>query len=86
MTLHNPILLEIRGLRKEFGPHVALENINFTVMKGEFIVVLGRSGAGKSTLMRCINRLPGPRQEIIFENKLWETTRRNCGSTVAESA
>ena len=70
MTLHSPPLLEIRGLRKEFGSHVALENINFTVGKGEFIVVLGRSGAGKSTLMRCINRLADPTSgEIIFENK-----------------
>ena len=70
MTLHSPPLLEIRGLRKEFGSHAALKSVNFTVGKGEFIVVLGRSGAGKSTLMRCINRLTDPTSgEIIFENK-----------------
>ena len=70
MTLHSPPLLEIRGLRKEFGSHAALKSVNFTVGKGEFIVVLGRSGAGKSTLMRCINRLADPTSgEIIFENK-----------------
>lgn len=69
MTLHSP-LLEVKGLRKVFGSHVALENVNFTVNKGEFIVVLGRSGAGKSTLMRCINRLTDPTAgEIIFEGK-----------------
>jgi len=70
MTLHSPPLLEIKGLRKEFGSHAALKSVNFTVGKGEFIVVLGRSGAGKSTLMRCINRLTDPTSgEIIFENK-----------------
>jgi phosphonate transport system ATP-binding protein len=71
MTLNSPPLLDIKGLRKEFGSHVALENVNFTVAKGEFIVVLGRSGAGKSTLMRCINRLTDPTAgEIIFENRV----------------
>ena len=70
MTVDSAILLELRGLRKEFGAHVALGNINFTVRKGEFIVVLGRSGAGKSTLMRCINRLTDPTAgETIFEGK-----------------
>ncbi|MHC4891647.1 MAG: phosphonate ABC transporter ATP-binding protein [Planctomycetota bacterium] len=64
-------ILEITGLRKEFGSTVALKDITFSVTEGEFIVILGRSGAGKSTLMRCINRLVEPTAgEIVFQKKV----------------
>ncbi|MFK5970858.1 MAG: glycine betaine/L-proline ABC transporter ATP-binding protein [Candidatus Marithrix sp.] len=39
------------------GQIVGLANINFTISKGEILVVMGLSGSGKSTLIRCINRL-----------------------------
>jgi phosphonate transport system ATP-binding protein len=49
---------------------VAIEGINLTIDKGEFIGVLGRSGAGKSTLIRCINQLVKPTAgEVLWENK-----------------
>ncbi|GAB2498434.1 phosphonate ABC transporter ATP-binding protein [Alkalibacterium psychrotolerans] len=35
----------------------ALKNINLTIKKGEFVVIVGMSGAGKSTLIKTINRL-----------------------------
>lgn len=35
----------------------ALKNINLTIQKGEFVVIVGMSGAGKSTLIKTINRL-----------------------------
>lgn len=50
-------IVEIRNLRKAFGEHVVLENINFEVHPGEKVVVLGPSGSGKSTMLRCINAL-----------------------------
>ena len=36
---------------------VGLKDINLTINKGEFVVIVGLSGAGKSTLLRSINRL-----------------------------
>ena len=50
-------LLEIRHLEKSFDGHSVLEDISFSVKKGEVIVILGPSGCGKSTLLRCINGL-----------------------------
>jgi polar amino acid transport system ATP-binding protein len=50
-------MIEIRELSKSFGALDVLKGINFTVDKGEVVVVLGPSGSGKSTMLRCINLL-----------------------------
>lgn len=50
-------ILEIKNLEKSFGSHQVLENISFTVEKGDVISVIGASGSGKSTMLRCINLL-----------------------------
>ncbi len=42
---------------KFFDEFQALKDINFSVKKGEIVVVCGPSGSGKSTLIRCINNL-----------------------------
>ncbi len=45
------------GVNKWYGQFHVLRDINFTVNKGEKLVVCGPSGSGKSTLIRCVNRL-----------------------------
>ena len=50
------IILKVEGLKKVFGDHVVLENINTTVKKGEVIEIIGPSGCGKSTFLRSWNR------------------------------
>ncbi len=44
----------IDGVRKAFGPVVALESVNLSVADGEFLALLGPSGCGKTTLLRII--------------------------------
>jgi multiple sugar transport system ATP-binding protein len=46
--------LEIRGLSKRFGTTHVLKNINLTLDKGGFLVLVGPSGCGKSTLLNTI--------------------------------
>lgn len=55
-------LIRVEHLTKiyERGEVLALDDISFTVKRGEFLVLLGLSGSGKSTLLRCINRLIEP--------------------------
>jgi len=51
-TMH---LIEIKKLRKAFGPIVAVDGISFTVDKGDVLGFLGPNGAGKSTTMRMLS-------------------------------
>ncbi|QKZ04886.1 amino acid ABC transporter ATP-binding protein [Pseudomonas eucalypticola] len=50
-------MIEIRGVRKQFGNIEILKGIDLDVNKGELLCLLGASGSGKSTLLQCINGL-----------------------------
>lgn len=46
--------------------HIALNDVSFTVERGEFIGVIGHTGSGKSTLMQHLNGLPGQSKFICI--------------------
>lgn len=46
--------LQCEGLTKQFGRHIAVNNVSFDVPRGSFFSILGPSGCGKTTLMRMI--------------------------------
>jgi len=52
--------IEVIGLRKRFGPTVALDGMSFTVPPGQVTGFVGPNGAGKSTTMRVILGLDAP--------------------------
>ena len=63
-------VIEIRHLRKAFGAHEVLKDIDFSADKGEVTCIIGSSGSGKSTLLRCINLLETPDAgEILFHGQ-----------------
>ena len=66
----NPIL-EIKNLNYIYSigtpfEHKALDNVNFTVNRGEFIGIIGHTGSGKSTLMQQLNGLLKPTSGQVF--------------------
>ena len=63
-------ILQIRHLRKSFGTHEVLKDIDFSVRKGDVTSIIGASGSGKSTLLRCINLLENPTSgEILYHGE-----------------
>ncbi|MEE8441895.1 MAG: ABC transporter ATP-binding protein [Spirochaetia bacterium] len=47
-------MIEVSNLTKRFGPHTAVDNISFSVPRGEVVGFLGPNGAGKSTTMNIL--------------------------------
>ena len=52
--MDHPVLLEMKGISKEFPGVKALDNVNLTVRAGTVHALMGENGAGKSTLMKCL--------------------------------
>ncbi|WP_143394791.1 ATP-binding cassette domain-containing protein, partial [Flavobacterium psychrophilum] len=46
--------IEVQNISKNYGTQKALDNISFSVKKGEIVGFLGPNGAGKSTLMKIL--------------------------------
>jgi putative lysine transport system ATP-binding protein len=62
-------ILQVRHLRKQFGEHEVLKDIDFDTYPSDVVCIIGASGSGKSTLLRCINLLETPTKgEILFHN------------------
>ncbi len=61
-------LLEVKNLHKQYGSNEILKGIDYTIEKGQVVVVIGPSGSGKSTFLRCLNLLEVPTSgTILFE-------------------
>lgn len=53
-------VIEVTNLRKAYGATVAVDDVSFSVERGEIYGILGRNGAGKTTMVECIVGLRRP--------------------------
>jgi ABC-type Fe3+/spermidine/putrescine transport system ATPase subunit len=62
--------LALRGLGRNFGGEVAVDDLNLEIAKGEFISLLGPSGCGKSTTLRMIAGFIQPSAGVIEKDRV----------------
>jgi branched-chain amino acid transport system ATP-binding protein len=63
-------MLELRGVTKQFGGLKAINNLSFSVERGDFLGVIGPNGAGKTTLLNLITGYTLPTAgEVTFEGR-----------------
>lgn len=60
LSIHGEVMIEVVGLRKQFGNTIAVEDVSFTARPGQIFGLLGPNGAGKSTTINCIAGLLTP--------------------------
>ena len=46
--------IELRGVKKRFGPKIVLDGVNLSINPGDSLVILGGSGSGKSVTIKCV--------------------------------
>lgn len=63
-------ILRVEGLTKKYGKGenevIAVNNVSFSVKKGEFVAIVGSSGSGKSTLLHMIGGVDRPTSGKVF--------------------
>ncbi len=64
------IILRVENLNYSYdGVHKVLEDVSFTILRGEVTTILGPNGAGKTTILKCILRALKPRGAIYIDGK-----------------
>lgn len=63
-------MIQVFHLSKKYQGHIALNDINLKIAKGEFVFVTGPSGAGKTTLLRLLFGAEKPQEGYILINSI----------------
>ncbi len=61
-------VVELTGVRKRFGPFVALDRLDLQIRRGEFLTLLGESGCGKTTTLRIVSGFEEPSEGRVAIN------------------
>ncbi len=78
------MILSVQGLAFKYPSRGVLQDINFSVAKGDFLAILGVNGAGKSTLLKCLNKVLSPHAGTVFirEEDTGKLSRRELAKRI----
>ncbi|AGL17588.1 ABC transporter ATP-binding protein [Actinoplanes sp. N902-109] len=66
------VVLRADGLRKTYGKHTVVDDVGFTIGRGEILGVVGESGSGKTTVAQLLFGLDAPDAgTVMFEDRPW---------------
>ncbi|MBQ4354983.1 MAG: amino acid ABC transporter ATP-binding protein [Clostridia bacterium] len=80
-------MLDVKNIQKSFGKVKVLRGIDFTLEKGEVLVIIGSSGSGKTTLLRCLNFLEEADTGSISvgEKTIWQAGQKQTDAEIREN-
>ncbi|MDO4733430.1 MAG: ATP-binding cassette domain-containing protein [Bacillota bacterium] len=81
-------LISMRGIKKSYGQHEVLQNVDLDIYKGDIFGLIGRNGAGKTTLFKVILGLSdyqGGTLEIAGESKKLSIGRKKIGFLIGSN-
>jgi len=77
--------IEVNGLTKSFGDLLVLDDISFTVGRGEFLCIVGPTGCGKTTFLNVLSKLlPATRGHILIDGQEADPRRHNVAFVFQE--
>ncbi|WP_025866223.1 ATP-binding cassette domain-containing protein [Prolixibacter bellariivorans] len=83
---HTPVI-EVKEVHKSFKTIHAVQGLNLTIEKGQFVALLGPNGAGKTTLVEMIEGIRHPdKGEIRIMGKTWKPGYFSPMATLGASA
>ena len=91
----NKAIISVRQLKIAFGPKEVLSSVDFDVLQGETLAIIGPSGSGKSTIMKVLTGLLPPtagsviidsKETSSFVEEQWDELRKEMGVVFQYSA
>jgi sulfonate transport system ATP-binding protein len=77
--------VEVLGLTKKFGDLLVLDNIHFSVGKGELLAIVGPTGCGKTTFLNLLSKLiPATQGQILIDGREADPKKHNLAFVFQE--
>lgn len=78
-------VITARGLAYSYGDLHVLEGLSFSVLQGDFFMIIGPNGSGKTTLLRCLSGILRPRTETldILGTPIQKYSRKSLARSIA---
>ena len=85
MTAESAVKIKVHNLTKRFGDLTVLDQINFTIAKGELVAIVGPTGCGKTTFLNTLSKLmPATDGDILIDGEEADPSKHNISYVFQE--